>query len=79
MRVFVPKERQPEERRVAATPETVKKMVRHGLECVVESGAGTSSDLPDNLYIDAGAEIVEGTDAWKQADIVLKVGPRVQR
>jgi NAD(P) transhydrogenase subunit alpha len=75
MRVFVPKERQPEERRVAATPETVKKMVRHGLECVVESGAGTSSDLPDNLYIDAGAEIVEGTDAWKRADIVLKVGP----
>ena len=75
MRVFVPKERQPEERRVAATPETVKKLVRDGLECVVESGAGIDSDVLDSAYRDAGAEIVEGTDAWSQADIVLKVGP----
>ena len=75
MRVFVPKERQPEERRVAATPETIKRMVRDGLECFVESGAGGSSDLPDVTYREAGAEIVDGAEGWRQADIVLKVGP----
>jgi NAD(P) transhydrogenase subunit alpha len=75
MRVFVPKERQPEERRVAATPESIKKMVRHGLECTVERGAGEESDLPDDAYRDAGAEIVDGANAWSNADIVLKVGP----
>ena len=75
MRVFVPKERQPEERRVAATPETVKKMVRNGLECLIESGAGTASDVPDEAYRKAGAEIVDNASSWREADIVLKVGP----
>ena len=75
MRVFVPKERQPEERRVAATPETIKRMVRNGLECFVESGAGSSSDLPDDAYREAGAQIVDGASTWRDANIVLKVGP----
>ncbi|MDH3254349.1 MAG: Re/Si-specific NAD(P)(+) transhydrogenase subunit alpha [Acidobacteriota bacterium] len=75
MRVFVPKERHPEERRVAATPETVKKLVRSGFECVVESGAGTDSDLPDDAYRKVGATIDTSGTAWREADVVLKVSP----
>jgi NAD(P) transhydrogenase subunit alpha len=74
MRVFVPKERQLGECRVAATPETIKKMVRHGLECSVEQGAGTASSFPDDLYRDAGAEIVDA-GGGSGAALVLRVSP----
>jgi NAD(P) transhydrogenase subunit alpha len=74
MRVFVPKERQPGECRVAATPETIKKLVRHGVECGVEQGAGAASNFPDGLYHDAGAEIVDAAGGGG-ANVVLRVSP----
>ena len=75
-RVFVPKECAPGETRVAATPETVKRFVKAGLEVGVESGAGAGSHISDDAYREAGATTVAGDRAtWSGADLVLKINP----
>jgi NAD(P) transhydrogenase subunit alpha len=75
-KVFVCKERKLGETRVAATPETVKKMVQAGLEVWVEESAGAASNLADEQYAAAGAKITKNaSDLWRQADVVLKVTP----
>ena len=56
MKVGIPKEIYPHERRVAATPDTVEKMVKLGLEVVVEAGAGDASTFADAAYVEAGAQ-----------------------
>lgn len=74
MKVAIPKERRAGERRVAASPETVKKLKALGLEVAVESGAGAGASFPDAAYAEAGA--VVSSDAKTllgDADIVLKV------
>lgn len=74
MRIAVLKERRPFETRVAATPETVKKLINLGFEVVVEKGAGEFSYFSDSAYEAAGATL--GATAKKTtdgADIVLKV------
>lgn len=74
MKVAVLKERHAQETRVAATPETVKKMVGLGLTVVVEKGAGAHASYPDEAYKAAGATIVASASAAaKDADVVLKV------
>ncbi|MDO5503764.1 MAG: Re/Si-specific NAD(P)(+) transhydrogenase subunit alpha [Actinomycetia bacterium] len=70
MRIGVPRETKPGERRVAATPSTVAKLIALGYSVAVEQGAGGHSSFADAAYADAGAEIV--TDPWN-ADVVLKV------
>ena len=79
MKVAIPKEIVPGERRVAATPDTVKKMVKAGLEVAVEAGAGAGAFIPDNDYSQAGARIEPKVESLLgQADVVLKVqGPVV--
>jgi NAD(P) transhydrogenase subunit alpha len=63
------------EPRVAISPETAKKFKSLGATVLVQSGAGDRSFIPDRLYSDAGAEIVQNaTDAASRADILLKVG-----
>ncbi|GIX11919.1 Re/Si-specific NAD(P)(+) transhydrogenase subunit alpha [Elioraea sp.] len=57
MRLAVLKERRPGEARVAATPETVKKLIGLGLTVAVEAGAGEGASIPDADYAAAGAEI----------------------
>ena len=57
MRLAVLKERRPGEARVAATPETVKKLIGLGLTVAVEAGAGQGASIPDADYAAAGAEI----------------------
>src|SRR4051794_41749396 len=57
MKVGIPKEIYPHECRVAATPDTVEKMVKLGLEVVVEAGAGEASSFADAAYIEAGARL----------------------
>ena len=59
------------EPRVAATPDTVKRMIGLGAEVAVEPGAGQKSGILDSDYADAGATV--STDALKDADIVLMV------
>jgi NAD(P) transhydrogenase subunit alpha len=72
--VFVPRESAAGENRVAATPESVKKMVAAGLEVAVESGAGQAAFFADAAYQGAGARIVTDRAAQLQAaDLVLSV------
>jgi len=71
MRIAVARETDPVEDRVAATPDTVKKMKGLGAEVAVEPGAGTKSGIPDTEFIAAGATVVDS--AVEGADVVLKV------
>jgi len=74
MKVAIPKERRAGELRVAASPETVKKLKGLGLDVVVESGAGLGSSITDAAYEAAGAAIAaDEASALADADIVLKV------
>ncbi|SMF32651.1 NAD(P) transhydrogenase subunit alpha [Azospirillum oryzae] len=74
MKIAIPRERRPGERRVAASPETVKKFKTLGLDVVVESGAGLGSSITDAAYEAAGASIAaDEASALADADIVLKV------
>jgi H+-translocating NAD(P) transhydrogenase subunit alpha len=70
--VFIPKEIDPSESRVAASPESVKKLKNLGLDVMVEKGAGSLSRVLDADYQTAGAAIGSAGDA-KRADIILKV------
>ena len=73
MLIGIPRETRAGETRVAATPETVKKLAASGAhQIVVEAGAGTGSSFPDAQYQAAGARIGTASDALS-ADIVLKV------
>jgi NAD(P) transhydrogenase subunit alpha len=73
MKISVPKERRPHEHRVAASPDTVKRLVGMGLEVVVESGAGAGASFTDAAYQAAGASVGRDADAGLAGDIVLKV------
>jgi NAD(P) transhydrogenase subunit alpha len=74
MIVAIPKERRAGETRVAATPETVKKLKGLGLDVVVETGAGEAARFSDADYQAAGATIApDAASALKSAGIVLKV------
>ncbi|MFN3763946.1 MAG: Re/Si-specific NAD(P)(+) transhydrogenase subunit alpha [Aliihoeflea sp.] len=70
--VFVPREVEGGEPRVAASPDTVKRLKGLGLDVVVEAGAGTASRIPDAEFEKAGARIGTAADA-SSADVVLKV------
>jgi NAD(P) transhydrogenase subunit alpha len=74
MKIGIPKERRTYEARVAASPETVKKLIALGAEVVIEKGAGDSAATPDQAFKEAGAAIAADAAATlKDADIVLKV------
>jgi len=74
MRIAVPTEAAANEARVAATPETVKKLIALGAEVVVQAGAGKGSGLPDADFEKAGATIAADTAATVSgADVVLAV------
>ena len=72
MRIGVPAETRPGEARVAATPETVKKLVTARHEVIVQAGAGVGASVPDEAYVAAGARIGDVSEALG-ADLVLKV------
>ena len=74
MRLVVLKERRPAETRVAATPETVKRLIGLGLDVVIETGAGATAAIPDSEFLAAGARIMDGPEAaLSGADIVFAV------
>jgi len=73
-RIGIVAESLPGETRVAATPNTVQKLVRLGYEVVIETGAGTGSSHTDGAYLVAGAQVVDHAEAWG-CDVVVKVNP----
>ena len=66
MRLAVLKERAAAETRVAATPETVKKLIALGCTVAVETEAGMASAVPNEEYRNAGAEVVPDDFAWAE-------------
>jgi H+-translocating NAD(P) transhydrogenase subunit alpha len=74
MKVGVPREVRPGERRVALVPETVKKLGDLGLEVVVEKGAGAESGFADAEYTEAGATVADSAVVYA-SDVVVKVAP----
>jgi H+-translocating NAD(P) transhydrogenase subunit alpha len=70
--VFVPREKEANEPRVAASPDTVKRIAALGLDVIVEAGAGLGSRIPDDEFVKAGVKVGKATDAAK-ADVILKV------
>ena len=73
MKVGVPKETLPGERRVALVPEALGKLKAAGIEILVERGAGTAAAFPDAAYEEAGATIVSADEVYAKADCVVKV------
>ncbi|HEX7708081.1 MAG TPA: Re/Si-specific NAD(P)(+) transhydrogenase subunit alpha [Thermoanaerobaculia bacterium] len=73
--LFIPKEQAAGETRVAATPETVRALIKTGITVSVEPDAGAKSFLPDAAYAEAGATIVTRDAGLASADLVTAVGP----
>jgi H+-translocating NAD(P) transhydrogenase subunit alpha len=74
MKIGVPKEHRPDELRVAASPDTVKRLAGRGIGVLVEAGAGAGARYADQSFAEAGATLVNDTAAlYGEADIVLKV------
>src|SRR5690242_9543544 len=74
MKIAIPKERRAYEDRVAASPDTVKRLVGMGHEVIVESGAGAGAAFPDPAYTAAGATIAgDAAAAFGAGEVVLKV------
>ncbi|SOY66986.1 pyridine nucleotide transhydrogenase (proton pump), alpha subunit [Cupriavidus taiwanensis] len=75
MTIGVPREVHPGERRVAATPESVRELLKLGYQVVVETGAGQEASFSDDDYRAAGAAIVDAASLWASVDVVAKVRP----
>jgi NAD(P) transhydrogenase subunit alpha len=76
MKFLVPRERVVGEKRVAVTPETVRRMQCHRIDIHVESGAGDAAGFPDALYSAVGASVVPPDQLdWEGSDAVLCVQP----
>ncbi|MBN8491383.1 MAG: Re/Si-specific NAD(P)(+) transhydrogenase subunit alpha [Burkholderiales bacterium] len=76
MRIGVPKETAPGEKRVATVPDVVAKLIKLGFSVAVESGAGDAANFADDTYRAAGAEVLgSAAELWATSDIVFKVRP----
>ena len=73
MKVSVPKETKPGERRVALVPDVAGKLAGAGFEVLVQSGAGAEANLPDELYAEKGATIAGDAGEVLRADVIAKV------
>lgn len=74
MRIGIPREILPEEKRVAATPETVLKYIQMGFSVAVEAAAGEGVGRSDEEYQNAGAVIISDVqELFSDSDIILKV------
>ncbi len=72
--VGIPKEIHAGERRVAATPDTARKLQKLGFSVMIERGAGESADFPDARFLDADCHIAnDARELWASANIILKV------
>ena len=72
--IFIPKEHVPGEKRVAATPDTVKKLVKEGHSVSVQTGAGVGAFYADKEFLEAGALLEpEPQKGWGTADVVVQL------
>jgi len=72
--VAIPREVKTDERRVALTPDGVRELEAHGIEVVVEAGAGVGAGITDDAYRAAGADIAaNATETWARGQLVCKV------
>ena len=78
--IGVPRETFAGETRVATVPEVVQKLIKQGYQVVVESGAGNLSNIGDDEYRAAGAEVLgSAAEVWSKADIIFKLrGPSAE-
>ena len=74
MRISVPKEIKPGEKRVALVPDIISKLTKLGHEVFIESGAGVAAEYSDAQFLAAGAQIKQG-DVLANSDVVLSVQP----
>jgi len=76
MRIGVPKELHPGEKRVATVPEVAEKLIKLGFAVTIEQDAGAQAHFTDDAYQAVGCEIADRDSVWSTADIILKVrGP----
>ena len=74
MRIGIPAETHPGEKRVAATPDVALQLQQLGFSVAVEAGAGAAASFDNAAYRDAGVEVVaDGAALWSGSDIILKV------
>lgn len=74
MKIGIPREIHDHEKRVAATPASVRKLIKLGHDVLIEREAGSSAQFPDKAYREAGATIIETpSELYKSADCILKV------
>ena len=75
MKLFVPRESRDGETRVAASPDTVKKLVGHGFEVHVEKDAGIASGIPDDHFVNAGAKTATAKSQGESDVCLLYTSP----
>ncbi|MCH2134329.1 MAG: Re/Si-specific NAD(P)(+) transhydrogenase subunit alpha [Phycisphaerales bacterium] len=75
MKVGIPREVDPLERRVAAVPQSIRKLRDMGFEILVERSAGQGAEFTDDQYTEVGATIVNDTAIWSESDLIIKVKP----
>ena len=79
MKIGIPKEIRPGERRVAATPDTVSRLLKLGFEVTVETQAGAGASFKDADYVSIGARIARSArELWDENELILKVQPPEQ-
>ena len=80
MKIGIPKEIYPGEKRVATTPEAAELLIKLGFSVSIESEAGLAANIPDEAYQVAGVEIITDRESlWRQSDIILKVRAPMHR
>ncbi|MEE2906904.1 MAG: Re/Si-specific NAD(P)(+) transhydrogenase subunit alpha [Planctomycetota bacterium] len=75
MKVGIPRELDPLERRVAAVPRSVRQLREMGFEVMIEQSAGKGAEFTDDQYTEVGATVVTAETVWSDSDLVLKVKP----
>lgn len=74
MKIGIPKEIYPGEKRVAGSPKLVQKLIKLGYDVAVETGAGDSAHVSDQQWVDAGATVIDtAVKLWQASDIIVKV------
>lgn len=73
MKIGIPKEIYPGEKRVATTPEAAALIMKLGFSVAIETGAGAAANISDEAYQAVGVSVVDAATLWQDSDIVMKV------